>query len=149
MNTNKVKIIIIVLAAAVMAAGAVCLSQKYGRKQHFGDKTGRIFKELNLNQEQQKRLEENRDVQRQKTVQLREAMKAKQAQLQEALKEPAANRASVEPLVNEIKSLQAQSIELRVDAILAVKKILTPQQFAKFQQIMDKYKEGRKWRFQD
>ena len=118
--------------------------------QQRGDRhKGRIFKELNLTQEQQKKLEENQKAQREEMTKLRSAIKEKQAKLQEELKNIAVTRAAVEPLVNEIKSLQAQLIELRIKGIFTVKKILTPEQFAKFQQMMEKRGEGRKGRFKN
>jgi Spy/CpxP family protein refolding chaperone len=64
------------------------------------------------------------------------------------LKDPAVTRAKVEPLVNEIKSLQGQLIDQRIGGIFAVKEILTPEQIAQFNQLMEKRKEGRQGRFQ-
>ena len=146
---NKTRIITLILAVVLTVSGAAYAMQKDGYK-HYGDEQKRdVFKALNLTQEQQKNLEENRNAQREEMKKLRAAMKEKQTQLQQALKDPSTDRVSVEPIVNEIKSLQAQSIELRVNGILAVKNILTPQQYAEFQQIMDKRKEGRKGRFSE
>jgi Spy/CpxP family protein refolding chaperone len=108
-----------------------------------------FLKELNLTPEQQKKLEENRKVQAEKTSQLRTATWEKEKELQQVLKDPAVTKAKVEPLVNEIKSLQAQLIDQRVSGIFAVKEILSPEQIAKFNQLMEKRKEGRKGRFNE
>ncbi len=146
---DNIKKIVILLAVAVMAAGAAYAPQKCKDAHQGGDIRGRVFEKLNLTAEQQKSLEGNRKIQREKMKGLRAAMKEKYARLQQTLKEPSADKASVEPIVNEIKALQAQSLEYRVDGILEVKKILTPEQYAQFQQMAGKYKEGRKGRFQD
>ncbi|MCU0666952.1 MAG: Spy/CpxP family protein refolding chaperone [Candidatus Omnitrophica bacterium] len=107
-----------------------------------------IYKELNLTSQQQSQLEANRKAHRQAISQLRAAMKEKNQALQQALKDPAVTNAKVEPLVSQIKSLQAQLIDQRISGIFAVKEILNPEQFAKFNQLAEKRKEGRNGRFQ-
>jgi Spy/CpxP family protein refolding chaperone len=116
--------------------------EKY--RQGGQNKKESIFKELNLSPEQNKKLEDNRKAQEQEFSKLREAIKEKHAKLQEELKNPAVTRGAVEPLVNEIKSLQANLIDLRINGIFAVKAILTPEQFAKFNQIVEKQIKDRK-----
>jgi len=146
---KKAKSIIIGLAVVFVAVSAA-YAKPQGEYQHRGDKQKEnIFKELNLTPEQQKKLEENRKAQRQETEKLFSALKEKQAKLQEALKNPTVTRDKVEPLVNEMKSLQAQLVDHRIDGIFAVREILTPEEFAKFQQIMEKRGEGRKGRFKN
>ena len=125
-------------------------AQKQGVAKPDGEKVKEgIYKELNLTPEQQAKLEENRKAHREKTTQLRTAMMEKEKQMQQALKDPAATRATIEPLVNEIKSLQGQLIDQRVSGIFAVKEILTPEQVAQLHQIMEKRKENRKGNLQE
>jgi Spy/CpxP family protein refolding chaperone len=146
---KKIKTIIVGLTVVFLMASMV-YAQTQGESRQRGDgQRGRIFKELNLTQEQEKKLEENRGVQREELMKLRMAIKEKQTKLQEELKNPALTRATVEPLVSEIKSLQAQLIDHRISGIFAVKEILTPEQFAKFQQMTEKRQENRKERFQN
>jgi Spy/CpxP family protein refolding chaperone len=146
---KKIKLIIIGLAVFFLTVSSV-----YAETQNIGKPAGgrlreSIYKELNLTPEQQKKLEENRKAQREKTSQLRTAMQEKERALQQALKDPAVTRDKVEPLVNEIKSLQAQLIDQRVSGIFAVKEILTPEQMGKFNQFMEKRKDGKKGQFQE
>ncbi len=117
-----------------------------GEKEYDGPKD-RLIRELNLTTEQQSRLEENRKVQREEMKKLHEAVREKYAKLQEALKNPAVTREGVQPIANEMKSLQAQLIDSRINGIFAVKQILTPEQFARFQQMAQKRQENRKGRF--
>ena len=146
---KKTKSIIIGLALVFLTVSVVYAQwQGQGQERGSGPKE-RIFKELNLTQQQKEKLEENRKAQREKMMKLHTAIKEKQAKLQEALKNPAVTRAIIEPLVNEIKSLQTQLIDHRINGIFAVKEILTPEQFAKFQQMTEKRQENRKWRFQN
>jgi len=146
---KKTRLVMIGLAVSFLTVSSV-----YAQEQNVGKPDGArakegIYKELNLTPEQQQKLEENRKVHREKTTQLRTTMMEKEKQLQQALKDPVVTRAKVEPLVNEIKSLQAQLIDQRVSGIFAVKEILTPEQISKLHQAMEKRKEGRKDRFQE
>jgi len=146
---KKAKSIIIVLAVVFVTVSAAYAQPQGGYQQRDDKQKEHIFKELNLTPEQLKKLEENRKAQRQEVEKLFSALKEKQARLQETLKNPAVTRAIVDPLANEIKSLQAQLIDHRIGGIFAVKEILTPGQFAKFQQMMEKPGEVRKRRFQN
>jgi Spy/CpxP family protein refolding chaperone len=146
---KKTKLIIIGLAVFFLTVSSVYAQTQYAGKPAGGRLKESIYKELNLTPEQQKKLEENRKAQREKTSQLRTTTMEKERELQQALKDPDLTRVKVEPLVNEIKSLQAQLIDQRVSGIFAVKEILTPEQISKLNQLMEKRKEGRKGRFQE
>jgi len=97
-----------------------------------------IFKELNLTDNQKATLDANRKERGEKMRQLRDEMREKQVKLREELDDPTVSRRAIEPLVTEIKALQAQLIDLRVSAIFAVREVLTVEQFAKFQEISQK-----------
>jgi len=145
---KKIRLVIIGLVVSLIMASSV-----YAQGQSVGKPDGArlkesIYKELNLTAEQQKKLEENRAKQRQMNSQLRTALTEKEKQLQQSLKDPDVTRAKLEPLVGEIKSLQAQLIDQRVSGIFAVKEILTPEQISKLTQLMEKRRENRKGRFQ-
>lgn len=144
---NKIKRIVIGLAIVFLATSMAYAQLQGGSKQHNDKQRERIFKELNLTPEQQKKLEENRKVQREDIAKLQQAIKEKHAKLQEELKNPGVTRSTVEPLVNDIKSLQAQLIDRRINGIFTVKEILTPEQFVKFQSLIEKQKVNRKSSF--
>jgi len=146
---KKIKLIIIGLAVFFLLTCSGYAQTPCAGKPAGGRLKESIYKELNLTPQQQKKLEENRKVQAEKASQLRTVTREKEKELQQALKDPAITRAKVEPLVNEIKSLQAQLIDQRVSGIFAVKEILSPEQIAKFNQLMEKGKEGRKGHFKE
>lgn len=146
---KKIKSIIIGLAIVFLMVSAVYAQIQCEHKQRGEGQRGGVFKELKLTPEQQKKLEENRKAQREEITKLRMAIKEKQQKLQEELKNPVVTKAAVEPIVNEIKSLQAQLIDHRISGIFAVKEILTPEQFAKFQQMTGRWQENRKEYFQN
>ena len=143
---KKTKLIIIGLAVAVVfLATSTVYAQMPGQKQKPADEyRGRMARELSLTQEQQVKLEANRKAQRQEIDKLLTAIKEKQAKLGEELNKPGATRASIQALANEIKSLQAKLTDSRINSILAVKKILTPEQFNKFGQMTEKRQKERK-----
>ncbi len=141
---KKIKVAAVSLAVVFLAASAAC-AQGQGRS-HPGwkERKGEIFKELNLSSEQKNKLEENRKAQGEESARLRSAIKGKYAQLQQELNKQSVTRAAVEPLVQELKSLDAQLVDNRINGIFAVKTILTAEQFAKFNQLMEKQRENRR-----
>jgi Spy/CpxP family protein refolding chaperone len=147
----SIAIALAVVSLTVSAAFAYTQGQ-CGKPQGQGGK-GRIFEELNLTPEQKKQLEDNRAAQRQDAEKLFTAMRQKQEELRQALDNPAATEKSVAALVNEIKALQAKQLDNRIKGIFAAKKILTPEQFAKFQEMAKerkgKIRERLRHRFQE
>jgi len=146
---SKAKRLVIALAIVFFATSLAYAQVPGGAKQHNDKQRESILKELNLTSEQQQKLEENRKAQREDMTKLQQAIKEKHAKLQEELKNPAITRSTVEPLVNEIKSLQAQLIDHRINGIFTVKEILTQEQFVKFNQIMEKQMKDRKGQSRD
>jgi Spy/CpxP family protein refolding chaperone len=144
---KRTKVVMVGLMAIILVANVVYAQPMNEKENGHKEKKEQMFKELGLTAEQQQQLEQNRSLQRQEKEKLRESMKAQETKLHEALKDPAATRASVEPMVNEIKALQAQMIESRINGILAVKQVLTPEQFVQFEQKMEQMKEEGKGHF--
>jgi Spy/CpxP family protein refolding chaperone len=140
---RKMRLVVTVLAVVMLATGSVYANEQ--QKSHEGGERekGKLFKELKLTPEQEKKLEDNRKAQQEQLSSLREALKTNHNKLQAKLKDPAVTRSAVEPLVSEIKSLQAKLVDNRIDGIFAVKSILTPEQFVKFDQIVEKQMKDR------
>ncbi|MBU0503242.1 MAG: periplasmic heavy metal sensor [Candidatus Omnitrophota bacterium] len=145
---DKIKMVIISLVVFFVMAGVVYAQPKGERRKEGDVPKASILKELNLTTEQNTLLEANREAQREESIRMHSAMKEKMAKLQEELKNSAVTRAAIEPLANEIKGLQSQLIEHRVNGIFAVKEILTPEQFVKFQQLIEEHKEAKDGRSQ-
>lgn len=142
---KKISLMVVALVVVSLALSAVYAYGEDGCRKPEGKGKGkeRVFQELNLTPEQKKQLEVNRSAQRQETEKLFNAIKQKQEQLRQALNNPAATQSSIAPLANEVKSLQAELLDNRIRGILAVKTILTPEQFVKFQE-MAKNRQGKK-----
>ena len=149
---RKTSLVAMSVAVVMLTAGLVYAETEQGAKQSGEGQRGKqwqeqkekIAKDLNLTPEQQQKLEANRKSQRETMNNLHKALKEKQDKLQELLKNANVTRSSVNPLVSEIKSIQDQLVEARVNAIFAVKAILTPEQFAKLQQRSEQHQENNK-----
>ena len=145
---KKIRLVVITLAAIFLAVNTLYALPEGGPRNHAAGAKENVFKELNLTPEQQQKLEENRKLQRQEMTELHSAMQEKQKQLQQELSSPGVNMETIDPLVNEIKTLQARLIDRRIKGIFTVKSILTPEQFAKFQQMTQQWQEKRKGRLE-
>jgi len=147
---NQTKMMIISLAAVFLAISfSHAQAQGRGEDKPFGQRQHQMTAELGLTVQQQEKLEVNRKAQRQEFTRLMAAIREKQERLQNDLKDPQVTRAKLHALIAEIKYLQARLIDQRISGIFAVKEILTPEQFIKFQEMTEKSIKGRKGRFQD
>ncbi len=128
-----------------------------GGRQGTGAQIEEYLRSLNLSAEQKERLRENQSQHRQKVQGLRSSLRTKWQALQELLDKPGTSLEAVAGLVNEVKAAQGAILDARVESIFAVKSILTPEQYAQFQELMKnrqkKHKNGRdgnrKFRHQD
>ncbi|MEE8359709.1 MAG: periplasmic heavy metal sensor [Candidatus Omnitrophota bacterium] len=104
-----------------------------------------LMKKLGLTEEQEEALREQRKGHREKVRSLMEALKEKKAQLRTELEKEEIDKEKIDSLINEIKPLLGNQIELRVEGALAMREILTPEQYKKFQEFAKKkHKQG--WR---
>ena len=111
---------------------------------HSTQAADKIFKELNLTEEQKDKIKQNRKTQHEAMKGFRAQLMKKHAELKEKLSNPDVTRASVEPIAAELNALQAKIMNCRLDGIFAVKEILTPEQYAKFQEKVKEKVENRK-----
>ena len=142
----KIQRLIIVMLGVILASGALyAAAPDEGQRTSENDKhKGKVFAELNLTAGQQEKLQANRQLQREEIRRLKAAIRQKQTELNKSLSASGATIAAVQPLANEIKSLEAQVVDQRINGIFAVKQILTPEQFAKFQEMTEQRHKNRK-----
>lgn len=113
-------------------------------KKYFGDKKfhwRKLAKTLGLTEEQQQKLEENNKKQRERMSELFKALKEQHDKLRNELERKDVKKEEITPIVENIKSLQAKILDQKIEGIFAVKEILTPEQFSKFQEMTGR--EGR------
>jgi Spy/CpxP family protein refolding chaperone len=118
------------------------------------DKKGgpeKLFEELGLTQEQKDQLKAAREEEGAKVKPLREQVRVKREELRKVFEGAAIDKAQAYALSDAITSLEDELMHLRVDNIISLKQILTPDQFKKMQEKIKKrhaemgrkMKEGR------
>ena len=116
------------------------------QKWHPGQRIQEIYNQLNLTDAQKKQLEANKRQHRAKSQSVRQEMKIYREALQQELMRPQLDLSKINAIHNQIKSLQSQMEDDRLSSILAVRAILTPEQFLKFVNLMHQHKqEHGKW----
>ncbi|MGD9015700.1 MAG: periplasmic heavy metal sensor [Candidatus Omnitrophota bacterium] len=96
----------------------------------------KIADELSLSPEQKEQLKEQRFQARYSMIENRNKIKLKELELRHELEKEAVNQEVVNKIVAELKQLHGNTIEQRVDSILKMKEILTPEQFEKLESVI-------------
>jgi periplasmic protein CpxP/Spy len=125
------------LAQAQNAPAAEGSSQKL----HFGQRIQEIYDQLNLTDDQKKQLEANKQQHRAKMESARQAMKTSREAFREELMKPQLDMPRINQIHEQIKSLQSQMEDDKLTSILAVRAILSPEQYLKFVSLMQKHKQ--------
>ena len=112
--------------------------KKYPKRDSKECRFEKLSEELGLTPEQQAQLEEQREAFKDKRKVLMEKMRAKNKALKEELEKPKVNRDKADKSISDIQALTGEKLRSRVDKIIAMKDILTPEQFEKLQQKMKK-----------
>jgi periplasmic protein CpxP/Spy len=98
----------------------------------------KMAKELGLSADQEKQLRESRKSHREAGEELRKGMKEKREAMKAELEKPELDMTRINTIQTEIKDLQGKMDDNRLDGILQVRKILTPDQFKKFGEMIDR-----------
>ena len=102
--------------------------QRKGKGRHE-----EIAKMLNLTPEQEELTSQHRKQHRKKMKEISQALKEKRKALYQELEKYDGDQAKIASLAAEVKALLAKKVDSRVESILAMKQILTPEQFEKLQ----------------
>ncbi len=131
----------------VLMCGVVSLQPAYAqlpqvenqeRREHSFHK---IFDQLKLSEEQKKLLEVNKEKQREQMMASLPRMKAQKEALHQELMKPRLDMNKINTIQKQLKKNMVQMADNRLNSILEVRKILTPEQFSQFLNLM---KERRK-----
>ena len=109
------------------------MRERFNRSEDF-------TKTLNLTPEQQAQIKQQRGANKEKVMQLRQQLRAKRSELKEELDKPSVDMNKINSIVAETKTLMAEQLDLRVKGILAMKQVLTPEQFKKLHERREKNK---------
>ena len=111
------------------------------QKGHFEGRM--IFSQLNLTDDQKRQLETNKLQHRAIVKSFRQEMRTNREALRVELMKPVLDMSRINVIQSQIKALQAQMEDNRLSSILAVRSILTPEQFLKFVNLMHRHKQDQ------
>jgi Spy/CpxP family protein refolding chaperone len=123
--------LILALASASAAAGQDESAQKEGRA---GKMANKIVSELNLTPEQSEEIKGQRSEHRRIKKELGQSLREKQKELKAELEKEVSDRKELERISKDIKRLQGERVDHRIEGVLQMKEILTPEQYRKFHQ---------------
>ena len=118
----------------LMLLGSLATAEGPGRgsKHDRDEMRTKIKSELGLSKEQEKKLETHRIDQRAEMEKLMLTVREKRDELKTALENPQMNKHDVERINDELKDAQNEMADKRLEGILYVREVLTPDQFKKF-----------------
>ena len=93
-----------------------------------------IVKELNLSEEQQRQVKRQRQKHMQAAKEVHKTLRAKKKELRIELEKTDVDTSKINAISSEIKSLFSKQTDLRIEGILSMKHILTPEQFQKLKE---------------
>ena len=147
----KIKNILLGALLAVFLAGTAFAGEpKDGNRperfprfhERMEKKVNEMFDKLNLTAEQKSKIEENRKNNREQRKALMEKMRTLREAMKSELMKADLNMEQLKSVHAQIKALQSTMADNRLESILAVRKILTPEQFSKFISEMQEHKFG-------
>ncbi len=129
-----------------LAAGHVYAHDHQGgpNKENMEKKRLEMTEKLGLTPEQQAQLKEMREKGKDQVKANFEQMRAKREAMQEELQKADFDPAKVKALQEELKAMHSAMADQHMEHMLAVRKILTPEQFKKFSEMKKNrgHKEG-------
>ena len=137
---------IAVAVVMVVAASSAWAGEGWKDGKSDAEKTARfekMTKELGLTADQKAALTKQREAYGASAKALREKMKASREQLKTELDKPAPDKAKIDAIIAQTKDLVGQQMQAKVDKVLAMKTVLTPEQYAKMKAKMDEKMEQR------
>jgi len=143
MKTTKVMAVTVavamVLSAACAYAGEGWGGQKSeaDMKKHFD----KMAEDLKLTAEQKAALEKQREETGPKMKAIREKQQVSREQLRDELAKATPDKAKLAAIVEDLKNLTGEQMQMKIDKVLAMKKVLTPEQSAKMKGIMEEKKK--------
>lgn len=134
MNTQSRGMRYIIASVLVLCFASLASAQSSGREPgKIGiarqEKFDAMFKELNLSPQQEQKIADQRNQEKEQDQALRQNMAAVRSQLKQELDRSVPDKVKVYSLIAEMKELIGKRMEQRVERIFSLKEILTPEQF--------------------
>jgi len=151
----KMKIVlkgtVLIMAAAVILTAAPAYAEYEGtgnqeRTQKRQEAFENLVDELGLNKEQVEQLKAYRAKKKEVNKELFMALKDERKKLKEELEKPESDNRVIRKVVKNINKIQAELVNKRVDSVLEVKSILTPEQFVQFKEKLREVRQRKRGR---
>jgi len=121
-------------------AGAIRGQERPGRPPKE-ERVQKIIDELGLTEEQVQQIKQNKIEHQEQAEILQEKMKQIHTAIRTELLKETSNEKTLKELADELKSVQAAMVDHRIESLLRLKDILTPEQFAQFTEKMEQVKK--------
>jgi Spy/CpxP family protein refolding chaperone len=138
MKTVATRALAVVLTVGMMLAAGNSYAQEGQRGSETNStaeaREGRFKKmpeELQLTPQQKAELEKQREAFAAKIRDLKEKIQTARSGLKEELNKASPDKARLDDLVTQIKNLVGEHIQGKVDRVMAMKQVLTPEQYSK------------------
>lgn len=148
---RKVKVVMVLIAAVLIGLSVyiICTTssipaawRKEAFKKRMDVKQEEIYRKLGLTEEQKKLLEDNKNKYREQKHALSMQMRQKMNLLRQELEKSELNTQEIYQTNDELKQLQDRLLDQRLECILQIRQILSPEQFKKFE---DKINESARY----
>jgi Spy/CpxP family protein refolding chaperone len=127
----------------VMSVSCAYAEHGWGGKDGNGDRQAhfnKIAEKLQLTPQQKTELDKQREAFIAKAKDLREKIRSAKTELMQELDKAVPDKAHIETLIAQTKELVGEQMRTKVDKVLAMKQVLTSEQFAK----MKEFRQERK-----
>ena len=118
--------VLTIVAFTLGISTAVCAQQIRKSPEEAFD---RIVNELNLNPGQQDQIAKQKSSQKDESQKIKAQLKEKREELRSELDKESSDKVRIDAIISDMKELIAQRIQQRVESILTLKKVLSPEQF--------------------
>ena len=145
--SKKMFMVYVLLGVFLTASLVHAQDREHEGHKRSGKKGEEIYSQLNLSNEQKKALEKNKSQNGETRKAFFKQLHSYKEALNGELMKPELNMDKINEIQSQLKAFQAQMADNRLNAILEVRKILTPEQFVKFISLMEKHEwEGPRGR---
>jgi Spy/CpxP family protein refolding chaperone len=138
----------VAFCALLWTAAASAQPPQKGRSQAREARMEEIHRRLGLTPEQSQKLKDHRKSHKEEARRIHEQLREKRQALKEELEKPDYNPERIKQMHGEMKDLRNKKDDLRLNGILEVRKILTPDQFKKFHELTHDKRKGKERRWE-
>ena len=140
---NKQMMILAAIALGLVFSGTANAKMFEGEEgQPNKDKRDQIIQQLNLTPQQEAQINQLQRLNRQKAKELFRRLNEKRKELADELDKARSSPIKIRALIADLKDIQGRLIEQRVEDVLKMKEILTPEQYQKFSETLKNMHKG-------